>query len=111
RVFVPIETKEVPMKKLLFASFLVLMLLPFVAHSGTGTLIFGPEAYERTDGSPNVYDETFHSAISTAYLVVFNGDDEEDSRVSSGGITINGNEVVTANDLNQSVDRVTKAVN
>lgn len=97
------------MKKFLLLS--VLMLLPLVCISGVGKIIFGPEAFERSEGSPNVYDETFSTTEKDGFLVVFNGDDEEDSRVTSGTITLNGNTIVDPSELNDTVDKIVEPVN
>ena len=100
------------MKRFLIFSFMVLMLLPLVAHSGTvlPVLFFGPNVYARSAGSPNVFDDSFNAVPGKAFLVVFNGDDEEDSRVDSGSISINGQSLITSADLNDSTDKVVKAV-
>src|SRR5438132_957297 len=90
--------------------FLVLMLLPLIAHSGTGLIYFGPEAFDRSSGPPDVNNENFTSPAGAAYLAVFNGDDEQDSRVSAATIIINGTTILTPNDLNQQVDKVIKGV-
>lgn len=97
------------MKKLSLISFTVLMLLPLIAQSGT-SLIFGPEAFDRSQGSPNVYDESFSSTENKGFLLVFNGDDEEDSRVTSGSIVLNGQVVVDSSKLNQDTERITESV-
>lgn len=99
------------MKKFLLFSVLMLLPLVYVSGAGLGKIIFGPEAFERTEGSPNVYDETFSTSEKDGFLVVFNGDDEEDSRVTSGTITLNGNTIVDPSELNETVDRIVEPVN
>jgi hypothetical protein len=98
------------MKKVFYAGFLVLMLLPLVSISGADSLFFGPEAFDRTEGSPNVYDESFAATSKAGFLLVFNGDDEEDSRVTSGSIVLNGVQVVASNELNVDTEKIVKAV-
>lgn len=99
------------MKKFLLLS--VLMLLPLVCISGAGVgkILFGPEAFERSEGSPNVFDEAFSTTEKDGFLVVFNGDDEEDSRVTSGTITINGNTIIDPSELNENADKIVRPVN
>lgn len=99
------------MKKFLLVSVLMLLPLVYVSGVGVGKILFGPEAFERSEGSPNVYDESFSTTEKDGFLVVFNGDDEEDSRVTSGSITLNGNTVVDPSELNENVDRIIKPVN
>jgi hypothetical protein len=98
------------MKKLFYAGFLVLMLLPLVSVSGADSLFFGPEAFDRSEGSPNVFDESFAATSKAGFLIVFNGDDEQDSRVTSGSITLNGVQVVAPDELTVDTERITKAV-
>lgn len=99
------------MKKFFLLSVLMLLPLVYVSGAGVGKIIFGPEAFERSEGSPNVFDETFSTNEKDGFLVVFNGDDEEDSRVTSGSITLNGNTIVDPSELNESVDRIVEPVN
>jgi hypothetical protein len=96
------------MKKVLCA--MVLMLLPLVSISGADVILFGPEAFERSEGSPNVFDEAFATTENNGFLIVFNGDDEQDSRVTSGSITVNGSSVVDPGELNETVERIIKPV-
>lgn len=98
------------MKKVFYAGFLVLMLLPLVSISGADSLFFGPEAFDRTEGSPNVYDESFAATSKSGFLIVFNGDDEQDSRVTSGNIVLNGVQVVDSSELNVDTERIVRAV-
>jgi hypothetical protein len=96
------------MKKVLCV--MVLMLLPLVSISGADVILFGPEAFERSEGSPNVFDEAFATTENDGFLLVFNGDDELDSRVTSGSITLNGSTIVDSSELNETVERIIKRV-
>lgn len=98
------------MKKAFFALSLVLLLLPFVSSAEADHFVFGPEAFDRSEGAPNVFDETFPSNEGKGFLVVFNGDDEQDSRVSSGSVVLNGNLVVGPDKLNEMEDRISEQV-
>lgn len=98
------------MKKVFYAGFLVLMLLPLVSISGADSLFFGPEAFDRSEGSPNVYNESFAATSKAGFLIVFNGDDEQDSRVTSGNIVLNGVQVVDPSELTVDTEKIIKAV-
>lgn len=98
------------MKQFLFATFVVLMLLPLISESGADSVLYGPEVFDRTQGAPNVYDVTFSAIPGSAYLVVYNGDEEQDSRVSSAGLVLNGTQVVTQSEFNQQVEKISKSI-
>jgi hypothetical protein len=98
------------MKKFLLLSVLMLLPLVYVSGAGVGKILFGPEAFERSEGSPNVYDESFSTTEKDGFLVVFNGDDDEDSRVTSGTITLNGGTIVDPSELNVDADKIVKPV-
>ena len=98
------------MKKFLLLAVLMLLPLVYLSGAGVGKILFGPEAFERSEGSPNVFDESFSTTEKDGFLVVFNGDDEEDSRVTSGTITLNGSTIVDPSELNEDADRIVKPV-
>lgn len=98
------------MKKAFFTISLILLLLPFLSLAEADPFVFGPEAFDRSEGAPNVFDETFSSNEGKGFLVVFNGDDEQDSRVSSGSVVLNGNLVVGPDKLNEMEDRISEQV-
>jgi len=98
------------MKTFAVLGFLVLMLLPFVASGATSIVYFGPQVFERTGGITDEYDVSFPAPAGAATMAVFNGDDEQESRVSGANITLNGTPVVTPATLNLTVDMVLKSV-
>jgi hypothetical protein len=98
------------MKKFLLIAVLMLLPMVYLSGAGVGKILFGPEAFERSEGSPNVFDESFSTTEKDGFLVVFNGDDEEDSRVTSGTITLNGSTIVDPSELNEDADRIVKPV-
>jgi len=98
------------MKKFLLLTCLLVVFLPLTTRAAADPFVFGPEAFDRSEGSPNVFDESFPATVGKAFLLVFNGDDEQDSRVSSGSIVINGTQVVGPEKLNDSEDRITQLV-
>jgi hypothetical protein len=94
------------MRHFALGTVVILSLLALVSFANADSIVFGPEIYDRTEGAPDVYNENFYAVPGVAFLVVFNGDDEQDSRVSSGSIFFNGVEVVAESDLNQQVERI-----
>lgn len=98
------------MKRFVIAGFLVLMLLPLVSVSGAESILYGPKVYTRGNADQDVFTENFAAPAGGAFLVIFNGDDEQDSRVEGATVTLNNKEVVGAGDLNADVDRVIEPI-
>jgi RHS repeat-associated protein len=67
------------------------------------TLVFGPERFNRTNGSPNVYSRTIAGHAGSAILRLVNGDGQGTDAVSSATITIDGQQVFTPPQFNQQV--------
>lgn len=88
---------------------LALAVVPALAQMAPPGPVFGPETYERTTGQTNTYHEQFPAPAGGYTLVVLNGDEEE-SRVSSATIVLDGQTVLTQSELNQNVDKVVKPV-
>ena len=76
----------------------------FAATMETGP-VFGPETYVRTTGQSNTFQETFNARPGRFELHILNGD-EEDNRVSSATIVLNGRTVVDPSQFNQNVERI-----
>ena len=76
------------------------------------TVVFGPQQFERVKGKPVDSNVVFFcSSIDSEYkLIVKNGTENSESRVSSATITINSNQVVTPSDFNQQVEIIEKSV-
>jgi len=77
-------------------------------HNATaGTLSFGPQQYQRSEGGTNLFDDPFDSVPGPATLVVMNGESNGDKRVdnvvSSARVVLNGVEIFSPNDFNQNV--------
>lgn len=83
--------------------------------AGVPGTLFGPVTYERTQGPPDQYNDTFNAPFAGNFVLrVKNGDTNADGdpeqRVSSASILLNGAEVVSPNEFNQQVDAVEKTV-
>jgi RHS repeat-associated protein len=79
----------------------------------SGTFIYGATRFERTNGAPNVYTEQFSvpACASAPYkLRVVNGYADGSNRVSSAVIKLNNAEILSPNDLNQTVGSVERTV-
>lgn len=77
-------------------------------------LVFGPQQYTRTTGTPDRFQVSF-SMASTAgnpyRMCIKNGTENGDDRLSSSRIWVNGVEVLGPNDLNQQVAGLIRDVN
>jgi sugar lactone lactonase YvrE len=75
--------------------------------------VFGPKRYQREPGTPEVVTDAFTlpagaGAPYTLHLV--NGNADGTDRVSSASVMLNGVEVVSSNEMTQSVGSITRAV-
>jgi len=82
----------------------VVFLSPGQAEAAT--MVFGPKQYHRTEGKPNVYTDSFAGIPAEGNLVVQNGDQAGNHRISSAIIMVNGVQVFGPNDFNQQVDQL-----
>jgi len=94
---------------------LLFSLLASVANAAlTPTAIFGPEPYLRGSGQPLSIINSFTSSRpgESCLLQVYNGglEDSEVELVSSSVIMLNGSQVVSPNEFNQSVAFIEKTV-
>ena len=69
--------------------------------------VFGPNEYERTAGAPNVYTNTFTAAPGEGMLIVENGANDGNNRItdaiSSASVYINGEQIFGPSDFKQNV--------
>jgi uncharacterized protein YjdB len=84
-------------------------LSPKEAHAGIVT-VFGPKQFIRTTGKPNVYQDDFTAPEETAQLVILNGEENGQNRVSSAIILLNGEQIFGTRDFNQNVFRLEKSI-
>ncbi|MBC2717662.1 MAG: PASTA domain-containing protein, partial [Desulfobacteraceae bacterium] len=87
-----------------FIGLIVIGITLFSAATGSAATLFGPNEYIRTTGEPNVYSETFEAIPGEYYLVVTNGDENENNRVSSASIYINDVLIFEPNDFHHYTD-------
>ncbi len=67
--------------------------------------------FERTNGQPNEYIDTINGAIGDSIeIVLINGDEYGENRVSSAKISLNDIELFTPKNFNQNVDTLRKIV-
>ena len=73
--------------------------------------IFGPAKYSRITGVPNLFSDIFRSCNAGAtYKVVIENGEAGKNRISSGAISLNGQEIVNQRDFPQKVDMIEKVV-
>lgn len=73
--------------------------------------IFGPKRYDRLNGKPTVYTDTFQrcNPATEAIIKVTNGDSKK-TRIKSASIQVNGSEVVSENEFKQQVPVIEKII-
>lgn len=93
--------------------FLILLLLvvPTLLFSKMAP-VFGPKQYIRDLAKPEAVVDSFQNCEPAAQyqIVVTNGNPGNTDRVSSASISLNGTEVIGAQDFNQKVSGITKPV-
>ncbi|RLJ06718.1 MAG: hypothetical protein DRP16_04845, partial [Candidatus Aenigmatarchaeota archaeon] len=77
-----------------------------------GAVVFGPVSYYRTTGAPNDYDTTFLAYDTTVActLVIINGDDTGEHRLSAASIEFNDEEIIVERDFNETVETIVRVV-
>ena len=78
-------------------------ILAVSAANSSEITAFGPKKYVRTTGAPNIYQDTFAAEPGEAWLIIRNGlegqKSNEDNRVTSGVVSLNGDVLFTHNDF------------
>ena len=91
---------------------LVLLLGLFVSTSfAVEVTLLGPKQYSRTTGKPNVYTSTFSGTVCWGRLIITNGDQKGNFRVSSAVVKINDEQIFGPNDFNQKVSELEAQIN
>lgn len=101
------------LKKIFFLTFFQLLFL--VIHQSVFAAdytVFGPATYRADKGKPTTQNVTFESkrADNEAKLVVINGDERGNYRVSSATISLNGKQIATPSDFNQKISIIEKNI-
>ena len=80
-------------------------------HSAWANPLFD-QKYIRSAGAPDIYIDTFSNCETEARykLVIINGDDTGDQRLSSATVWLNGTKVLSPNDFNQQIDKAEKMI-
>ena len=71
------------------------------ADDGPGP-VYGPQTFENLDEGGNAFEESFQVEAPGRYILYVRNGDDESSRVASLAITVNGETVVDAIDLEQT---------
>jgi len=87
---------------------LIIFLSPQEAQADVSA--FGPKKYVRTTGNPNVFTDTFPATAGGGKLIVLNGDENGQHRISSAVIQFNGNQIFGPNDFNQNIYRLERNI-
>ena len=88
----------------------ILILAVWYSYAVEVTLL-GPKQYIRTDGSPNLYTDSFPGRAGTGRIVVQNGGVDGVDLVSGAIIRVNGTEVFGVNDFSQKSLLLTETIN
>jgi hypothetical protein len=106
-------TRRPIMKKVFIIAMALILGICITAASAVEVTRFGPKQYNRTTGKPNTYTDTFSASgsIGGGKLIVENGAANEDNRVSSAVISLNGKEVFGPSAFNQNVGHLEAPLN
>ena len=91
---------------------LFFLMAPLIATSYAveGTW-FGPIRYQRTEGQPNLYADTFPGLPGQGTLVIKNGGGDEKQRMSSALILVNGEQILGPSDFSQQIHGNISSIN
>jgi len=87
------------MKKIAVFGLVVCLGIWFGTANAFGSAVTGPQKYIRTTGAPNVYTDTFKTMAGDAPLVIQNGEENGENRVTSALIYIDGELLFGPNDF------------
>jgi len=69
---------------------------------GVPATVFGPQGFQRTNGKPDVFQQTFAAAEQTGQLELFNGGPDKGTRVTSAWVTLNGVQIFGPDDFKKA---------
>src|SRR5213594_3039003 len=84
-----------------------------LAQSSDTLTVYGPRRFDRLTGSPVTVSDQFtlpSDAVPPFTILVQNGNSDGSSRVSSATIALNGTDIFTQRDFNQSTATLVKQV-
>ncbi|QTA78787.1 ZU5 domain-containing protein [Desulfonema limicola] len=81
----------------------ILMCCIFAGTSWAVELSLFEKDYLRNNGKTDFYSDTFIAQEHEARLIIINGNENGDDRVSSASLFLNGQEIVSSRDFNQKV--------
>lgn len=81
-----------------------------VSSSEDKSVVFGPITYERTTGSPDVFENNFAVSNTDGNFTLYIKNGNGKHRISSAVTTLNGEVIVRQNEFNQKVDFIKKSV-
>ena len=73
-------------------------------------IVFGPVIYERTTGSPNLFENYFTVSSSDDNFTLYIKNGNGKHGISSAIITLNGEVIVGQNEFNQQVEFINKSI-
>lgn len=84
-----------------------LLLLSLASTSfGVEVTMLGEKQYIRTNKAPDHYTDSFTAYAKPGLVIILNGDDQEENRVSSASILLNGKQIFSPSDFNQQTSRL-----
>ncbi|MCA9733095.1 MAG: fibrobacter succinogenes major paralogous domain-containing protein [Deferribacteres bacterium] len=88
------------------------VLLKSTADLNLGCLVFGPTIFERYTGKPEteVIEFSLQNMTSSYLIILTNGDQSKNSKVSSCTVVINDETIISTNELNKNVDKLEKEI-
>jgi hypothetical protein len=73
-------------------------------------IVFGPQTYERTTGTVDLYTNTFEMPVAGSFVMILHNGDHEGSRVDAGTVRVNGLVAAEPSELNEQAAGLRKAV-
>ena len=99
------------MKKIVFITLCLIIGLFVSTTFAVEVIVFGPNQYLRTTGAPNVFTDTFSAIPKEGKLIINNGDEDGNYRISSAKVFLNGKQLFGTKDFNQQVYNLEASVN
>ena len=98
------------MKKYILIALATILVLAVGYTYAVEVTLLGPKQYARTQGSPNLYNDSFIGKAGQGKIVIRNGGVDSANLVSSAIVKLNGVAVFGVNDFNQHAWKLEKSV-